>query len=209
MRGWKDRHWSPLIGFPPVDERHALEPHAGPRDVAPSEFGTSAPQGRISRAKALPTHPNRFATNRLGLWTTSGHWEAAGVAVHVLSLPNQKMGWAMKDRPWQYWAAIVCILIDLGLACYSCSMGWEGKELKWLQPLMHIFAVLIVIFGIPSLEDFIKQGALHKNIATTAVKCSSEIRSASLSQILTACDRRSAMQPARWDKRCFVVPIHN
>ena len=53
---------------------------------APTEFGTPAPRGRISLAKALPTHPNRFAANRLGLWTTSGHWEAAGDEVHVLSL---------------------------------------------------------------------------------------------------------------------------
>ncbi len=84
--GWKDRHLSHLIGFPPVDERHAMESHTGPRDGAPSGFGASAQRARISQAQALPAHPNRFATNRLGLWTTSGHWEAAGVAVHVLSL---------------------------------------------------------------------------------------------------------------------------
>jgi hypothetical protein len=78
---------SPLISFPPVDERHALEPHAGARDVAPSEFGTSAPQGKIFQTQALPTHPNRCAGNRLGLWMISGHWEAADVAVHVLRSP--------------------------------------------------------------------------------------------------------------------------
>ena len=67
MNGWEDRHSSPLIGFPPVDERDALEPHAGPRDVAPSEFETSAPRARISQAQALPKHPNRFSTKRLGM----------------------------------------------------------------------------------------------------------------------------------------------
>ena len=36
--GWKDRHCCPLIGFPPLEERNALEPHAGPRDRAWSEF---------------------------------------------------------------------------------------------------------------------------------------------------------------------------
>jgi hypothetical protein len=42
---WKERHWSPLIGFRPVDERHALGPHEGPQDFPPSEFGKHLRRG--------------------------------------------------------------------------------------------------------------------------------------------------------------------